>query len=421
MVRGLLLGLAALLALFGAPAMAQDLSVDELVAKGKSRYSRMCSRCHGAQMRNSGNSSFDLRKFPAEEFGRFRSSVTDGKGRMPSWGDVLRPGDIEALWAYVTTQAGSRDMPEAARAALAGDEAVPEEEGAAALETVAPGVLTVCLARNGGAMSGWRHDGGVGLDYLVSRALAEALNLRFAAAWYEAEGGTDPRAEAAALMSYGLCDLVPAHPLLESAVGAPSVPFGQMPEWLGQPDQWYRRNRIALEPIAVTAPYRRAEMGLVLAPSAGERDPAGLGDLGGLRLAYQGNTLAQLVVRMSAPPDLRADAQAEPPGAGFLWRMETGLADAALIEVGAYDFHRRQNSVTGLRLGSWRHPLGINLGFAVLARQDALRQAADAALTGLLESGQVAAFAAQSGVHHVPPRPPLGPATLTMAAIARLN
>jgi hypothetical protein len=47
-------------------------------------------------------SAFDLRKFPPGEHDRFVRSVTNGKNQTPPWGDLLKVGDIEALWAYVT-------------------------------------------------------------------------------------------------------------------------------------------------------------------------------------------------------------------------------------------------------------------------------------------------------------------------------
>jgi mono/diheme cytochrome c family protein len=43
----------------------------------------------------------DLRKFPREDRERFVSTVTRGKNQMPPWGDLLKPDEIEALWAYV--------------------------------------------------------------------------------------------------------------------------------------------------------------------------------------------------------------------------------------------------------------------------------------------------------------------------------
>ena len=72
-------------------------------AKGKVAYQQLCAQCHGPNMVNPGTSSFDLRKFPADKFDRFEKSVTEGKGDMPAWGDMLVPGELEALWAYVRT------------------------------------------------------------------------------------------------------------------------------------------------------------------------------------------------------------------------------------------------------------------------------------------------------------------------------
>ncbi len=73
----------------------------ELVAQGRSLYRQLCSTCHGVNMVNPGTSSFDLRKFPREDRGRFFASVVHGKNSMPAWGDMLQPDEIEVLWAYV--------------------------------------------------------------------------------------------------------------------------------------------------------------------------------------------------------------------------------------------------------------------------------------------------------------------------------
>jgi mono/diheme cytochrome c family protein len=77
-------------------------SDDALYAKGKSSYRKRCARCHGVNMVNPGAGVFDLRNFPAEHRARFIESVTYGKNGMPSWEDVLKPADIEALWVYVS-------------------------------------------------------------------------------------------------------------------------------------------------------------------------------------------------------------------------------------------------------------------------------------------------------------------------------
>jgi mono/diheme cytochrome c family protein len=92
--------------LIGGPAAAQDPGfIPEQIKAGAAIYARNCSPCHGARMLDP-EAAFDLRKFPHEQHERFVSSVMRGKNQMPPWGDILKPQDVEALWAYVV--AGER-------------------------------------------------------------------------------------------------------------------------------------------------------------------------------------------------------------------------------------------------------------------------------------------------------------------------
>jgi len=76
----------------------------EMVSKGKSLYATNCLHCHGLNMVTPGTVAFDLRQFPHNDKARFVNSVTHGKNnRMPPWGDLLKPDDIDSLWAYVLT------------------------------------------------------------------------------------------------------------------------------------------------------------------------------------------------------------------------------------------------------------------------------------------------------------------------------
>src|SRR5581483_9061851 len=102
--------LAATALLWCATAAAQDQSQDQnrdqsfssqQIAAGAEIFARNCSPCHGPRMQDP-ESAFDLRKFPPNEHDRFARSVTNGKNQMPTWGDLLKRDDIEALWAYVT-------------------------------------------------------------------------------------------------------------------------------------------------------------------------------------------------------------------------------------------------------------------------------------------------------------------------------
>ena len=74
----------------------------EQLKAGAEIYARNCSPCHGARMLDPQGAS-DLRKFPRDQRERFVNSVTRGKNQMPPWGDLLKPDQIEALWAYVAS------------------------------------------------------------------------------------------------------------------------------------------------------------------------------------------------------------------------------------------------------------------------------------------------------------------------------
>jgi mono/diheme cytochrome c family protein len=79
----------------------------EQVSKGAQLYEAHCQSCHGSRLANPPWAA-DLRTFPREDRARFVDTVTYGKRGMPPWDDVLKPGDIEALWAYVVAGEGKK-------------------------------------------------------------------------------------------------------------------------------------------------------------------------------------------------------------------------------------------------------------------------------------------------------------------------
>jgi mono/diheme cytochrome c family protein len=84
-----------------ATAAAQETNFSpEQVRRGAEVYALNCSPCHGPRLYGE-ESAFDLRKFPRNERERFINSVTRGKNQMPPWGGLIKPEEIEALWAYV--------------------------------------------------------------------------------------------------------------------------------------------------------------------------------------------------------------------------------------------------------------------------------------------------------------------------------
>jgi mono/diheme cytochrome c family protein len=91
------------LALICASAVAQNAPVTpEQVKAGAEIYASNCATCHGRNMKNP-EWAIDLATIPKDDRMRFIQSVTNGRGNMPPWGDVLKPDDIVALWAYFST------------------------------------------------------------------------------------------------------------------------------------------------------------------------------------------------------------------------------------------------------------------------------------------------------------------------------
>lgn len=72
----------------------------EQIKRGAALYASNCESCHGVRMVGPPW-AIDLAIFPRDNPNRFVDSVTYGKNTMPPWGDVLKPDDIQALWAYV--------------------------------------------------------------------------------------------------------------------------------------------------------------------------------------------------------------------------------------------------------------------------------------------------------------------------------
>ena len=74
----------------------------EQIKAGAALFATHCTTCHGKRMRNP-QWGFDLRNFPRDAQSRFIDSVSFGKRTMPPWEDVLKPEEIVALWAYVSS------------------------------------------------------------------------------------------------------------------------------------------------------------------------------------------------------------------------------------------------------------------------------------------------------------------------------
>ena len=407
LIARMMIGLALLLA------PASIASADDL-AKATSLYKQFCAHCHGINMVNPGVSSFDLRKFPVTEKERFETSVMKGRGDMPAWGDILLPEELELLWIYVATRGGKEPLPE------------PEKQSAlppGKPETIAEGRLTACLPRNGGSTAHIRHGGGGGIDYLVSRALADRLGLELAVTWFESEPEeeSDPVRESFALVSHGLCDILPGLPLYPSYFGEPPAATAALPRWLDQPMYWDPATHVKLNPMAATAPYRRAELAIVAGPGIDADALKSLADLGEYRVGIEQGTLAGAILDVQLPPEAKANSIMAKPGPTFLWELEKGHFEVTLADTAAFDFHGRQNRITKLSMGSYRHPIGFNIAIGYPAASANLGIALDEALAGLAASGAFAIMAREANFTFAPPREPMVSPPLTTRLLMSLR
>ena len=83
-------------------ALASSLAQADDAELGRDVYEEFCVTCHGKDMVNPGGVTFDLRKFPKDDFARFQASVLNGKGQgMPPLARQGHDDDLKLLWVYV--------------------------------------------------------------------------------------------------------------------------------------------------------------------------------------------------------------------------------------------------------------------------------------------------------------------------------
>jgi cytochrome c55X len=90
-------------------AFAQSGPVD--AEAGRKVYTSYCARCHGINLVSMSGAYFDLRTFPSDDKERFLRSLKEGKRAMPAWQGIVKPEEMEALWAYIGSVNGWGDRP----------------------------------------------------------------------------------------------------------------------------------------------------------------------------------------------------------------------------------------------------------------------------------------------------------------------
>jgi mono/diheme cytochrome c family protein len=87
---------------FAAALWSTDLAAQTPAQAGAILYANRCAGCHGEELQAySGGQAFDLRRLRPDEYDRFVQSVISGKDNMPSWYGILKPAEIDAIWAHI--------------------------------------------------------------------------------------------------------------------------------------------------------------------------------------------------------------------------------------------------------------------------------------------------------------------------------
>lgn len=69
---------------------------------GQAIFQKNCARCHGANGKAGLNGAHDLTKSNLNAFGR-TYMVTNGMGKMPAFGKMLTPEQVQQVVAYSLT------------------------------------------------------------------------------------------------------------------------------------------------------------------------------------------------------------------------------------------------------------------------------------------------------------------------------
>jgi len=239
--------------------------------------------------------------------------------------------------------------------------------------------LSVCLNENAPPYS-VRHKGsGAGFDLAVAEALARRLGRPLEVQWFDSKLDEDSSGalEANALLSDGRC----------------------------QPAD--RRRRITLGTLLASKPYHFAPLTIVLGGAAVERPIAGLGDLDGVAIGVEGGTLSDTILMSFGEGRLIDRITHLVPGRGQLWTsLERGEFDAALVPLHRFDAYRAEHADTKLRASGYLYPVGFNIGFVGLARDERLMADVDAAVASMLSSGEIAGLAPKADMTYLVPRAP---------------
>lgn len=231
-----------------------------------------------------------------------------------------------------------------------------------------------------------------GIDYEISARIATALSRPLRVEWFDSSRDEEiPMAQAASrLLTETGCDLIAGYPLTRDGLTA-------------------RTGR-----LLASQPYLSLPLTVVSAADGLVIDS--LDDLIGRRVAVERGSLASVIATVHAGALLqerllRVSSEAD----AVFESLESGAADAALVERHRFELYRARTPGTRLRETGYRHPLGVNTGF--VGRSAELISVVDATLGDLVATGGAAEIVETRGLGYSSPGrpailPPLTPRLL---------
>ena len=269
--------------------------------------------------------------------------------------------------------------------------------------------LRLCLDENAPPFSFNRGGTVGGFDLELAQTIADGLGLSLKIQWFntedQPEAGKDTKTSIAALLADDRCDISGSYPLFADDINGSLTDQGHLPRIKGGTKEDQRR-LIALSPLIATVPFVYTAPVIVLGPDVSVSSIRALADLDGLRIGVEQSTWADIILTAYQQGRFLPQLHHIPPGGGLLERLEAAQYDATLVDLHRFDGYRLTHPTTPLKLTSFLHPLGFNLGFVGLARKAELIGAVDAVVNRELQDGTIERVAIRAGLTYLPPRDP---------------
>ena len=263
--------------------------------------------------------------------------------------------------------------------------------------------LPVCLDSDNAPFSFKYGDRTGGTDLQIAGLLAQRLNRTLDVIWFEIEDDDEVvrSRQVNALLSAGICDLVPGYPFIASELAQPANADSVLPDLpAALRSQYPRGSRFEYHQPTLSQPYFSVRWGYV---SRKDNTPAALQSLA----TAAGISTATVVNSMPASYLLRRFGKQSftfnhhfHNAAQALRALADGETTLALVERHHFDRYMSQAKTDATQLHWTGLELDLQISFIMLINSDSDSEAMRAALAGLLSDGSVAAAFDSNKVHH---------------------